>query len=204
MAEKNPRTETVAVTRRRSQPGDRLTPVRSAIYTGWPRGGVSVLAAGRSSLLLRHHHLRPTPSPLFAEMAPGNQRRAGGGETPPATAIPWFRPMGIGKHYHRAHSLQTPSVDLEIARVHLCPTEVQAGQGLVDFWSVLSVLTFNWGSVSIGHLCITVQSATPSLCHEVCVTIPGDLQVLPAPQEPLQPGPSCSHPAGPGALSEIL
>lgn len=179
MAEKNPRTETVAATRRRSQPGDRLTPVRSAIYMGWPRGGVSVLAAGRSSVLLRHRHLCPTPSPLFAEMAPGNQRRVGGGETPPATAIPWFRPMGIGKHYHHARSHQALSVGLEIPRVHLSLME----EMLISV--VLSVLTFYWVSVSVGHLCITVQSATPPPCHEVCVTVPGDLWVLPAQQEPL-------------------
>lgn len=96
---------------------------------------------------------------------------------PPATAIPWFRPMGVGKHYYRAHSHQTPSEDLDIQRVHLSPMEVLAGQGLL-ISVVLSVLTFNRGSVSVEHLCITVQSATPSPCHEVHVTIPGDLWVL--------------------------
>lgn len=96
---------------------------------------------------------------------------------PPAAAIPWFRLMGIGKHYQHTHSNQTLSVDLEVPRVHLSPMEVLAGQGLL-ISVVLSVLTFNWGSVTVGHLCITVQSATPSPCHEVCVTVPGYLRVL--------------------------
>lgn len=178
-----------------------------AVLFIWAGPGVGfqcwLLAAGRSSLLLRHRHLRPTPSPLFAEMALGNQRRVGGGEMPPATAIPWFRLMGIGRHYCHAHSHQTPSVDLDIPRVHLSPMEALAGQGLL-ISVALSVLWFNWGLVSVEHLCITVQSATPSPCREVYVTIPGDLGVLWAQQEPLQPGPSCSHPAGLGELSEIL
>lgn len=122
---------------------------------------------------------------------------------PPATAILWFRPMGIGKHYYHAHSHQTPSVDLDIPKVHLSPMEALAGQGLL-ISALLSVLTFNWGSVSVEHLCITVQSATPSPCCEVYVTIPGDLWVLWAQQEPLQPGPSCSHPAGLGAVRDPL
>lgn len=85
--------------------------------------------------------------------------------------------MGIRKHYQHTHSNQTLSVDLEVPRAHLSPMEVLAGQGLL-ISVVLSVLTFNWGSVTVGHLCITVQSATPSPCHEVCVTVPGYLRVL--------------------------